>query len=118
LLFWSEDGLCILREQFEILPESIWHCEAEWTGLSPPAFESRVISDISDIFAEFQEKQFFFFSRASHDDFGASEFQEGCNGNGNTLSDILDTKGDIFDWKSGSGPNFGDFYCGIDSFDK
>jgi hypothetical protein len=56
--------------------------------------ESRIISDIPEIFAEF--RKFSLLWRGSRDGFGAKEFHRRCDGHGNTLTVILDTKGNIF----------------------
>jgi hypothetical protein len=53
----------------EILPQSLQPGDAESIGLSPPPFDSRIISDIPDVFAKFQEKQFPFLWRAGRDGF-------------------------------------------------
>jgi hypothetical protein len=58
--FLSENGLSILAEHFEILPESVWQLTAELITRSFPYFsisnvlDSRIISVLPEIFAEFQ----------------------------------------------------------------
>jgi hypothetical protein len=69
--------------------------------------DSRIISDFPEIFAEFREKRFGILWRGSRDGFGAKEFHRRCDGHANTLTVILDTKGNIFggftpvEWESG-----------------
>jgi hypothetical protein len=57
---------------------------------------SRIISDIQDIFAEFRRKKFSLLWRGNEHGFNASVFHSQCNGHPNTLTVILDTKGNIF----------------------
>jgi hypothetical protein len=97
LAFLSEDGLSILRQQFAILSESIWHCDAEWIILSPPASGSQIVLDIPDIFAKVQEKQFFSLWRGNRDACCGSEFRQRCDDQEKTLTVILDTKGGFFE---------------------
>jgi hypothetical protein len=94
--FLSKDGLSLLEEDFEIPPESLWQCAAERIAHPPFLFDSRIISDFPEIFAEFQGKHFEILWRGSRDGFGASEFHRRCDGQANTLTVILDTKGNIF----------------------
>jgi archaellum component FlaC len=63
---------------------------------SVPLFDSRIISDFPEIFAEFRTKQFSLLWRGSRDGFSASEFHGRCDGHANTLTVILDTNGNIF----------------------
>jgi hypothetical protein len=92
--FLSEDGLSLLDEHFGIPPESIWECVAE--RIAHPPFDSEIISEFPEIFAEFQRKRFTILWRGSRDGFGAKEFHRRCDGRGNTLTVILDTNGTIF----------------------
>jgi hypothetical protein len=94
--FLSEDGLSLLDEHFGMPPESVWHSAAEWIAHPFGVFDSRIISDVPDIFAEFQEKRFSLLWRGSRDGFTAKAFHRRCDGRGNTLTVILDTKGNIF----------------------
>jgi hypothetical protein len=59
-------------------------------------FDSRIISDFPEIFAEFRGKQFSLLWRGRRDGFKAKDFQRRCDGHSNTLTVILDTKGNIF----------------------
>jgi hypothetical protein len=95
--FLSEDGLSILEKNVGIPPESLWQCAAEqMLPPPPPPFDSRIISDFPEIFAEFRGKRFSLLWRGSRDGFVASEFHRRCDGHANTLTVILDTKGNIF----------------------
>jgi hypothetical protein len=94
--FLSEDGLSLLEEDLEIPLESVWQSAAERIAHPPSPFESQIISDFPEIFAEFRRKRFSLLWRGSRDGFGASEFHRRCDGHGNTLTVILDTKGNIF----------------------
>jgi hypothetical protein len=96
LEFLSDDGLSLLDQDLGIPPESIWQSAAEWIAHPPSPFDSRIISDFPEIFAEFQRKQFSVLWRGSRDGFSASEFHGRCDDHGNTLIVILDTKGNIF----------------------
>jgi hypothetical protein len=61
-----------------------------------PLFDSRIISDFPEIFAEFRKKQFSLLWRGSRDGFKAKEFHSRCDGHSNILTVILDTEGNIF----------------------
>jgi hypothetical protein len=63
---------------------------------SVPSFDSRIISDFPEIFAEFRGKQISFLWRGSRDGFKAKEFHRRCDGHSNTLTVILDTEGNVF----------------------
>jgi hypothetical protein len=58
--------------------------------------DSRIISDIPEIFAEFRGKRFEILWRGSRDGFEAQEFHRRCDGRANTLTVVLDTGGNIF----------------------
>jgi hypothetical protein len=95
--FLSEEGFCILDEHFGIPPESVWQCAVERINHPPiPSFDSRIISDFPEIFADFRGKHFDILWRGSCDGFGSKEFHRRCDGHANTLTVILDTKGNIF----------------------
>jgi hypothetical protein len=53
----SEDGLSLLDEHFEIPPELVWQCAIERIAHLPFRFDSRIISNFSEIFAEFRRKR-------------------------------------------------------------
>jgi hypothetical protein len=61
-----------------------------------PSFDSRIISDLPEIFAEFRKNQISLLWRGSRDGFEAQEFHRRCDGHANTLTVILDTEGNIF----------------------
>jgi hypothetical protein len=63
---------------------------------APGGFDSLIVSDFPAIFAESRGKQFKLLWRGSRDGFGASQFHRRCDGHANTLTVILDTKGNIF----------------------
>jgi hypothetical protein len=58
--------------------------------------DSENVSDFPEIFTEFREKHFSLLWRGSRDGFGAGDFHRHCDGYANTLTVILDTKGNIF----------------------
>jgi hypothetical protein len=64
--------------------------------LSVPSFNSRIVSKFPEIFAEFRKKQISLLWRGSRDGFEAKEFHGRCDGHANTVTVILDTKGNIF----------------------
>jgi hypothetical protein len=82
-------------------------------GGTPVRLDSLIISDFPKIFAEFQRKRFSLLWRGSRDGFKAQEFHRRCDGHANTLTVILDTKGNIFGgftpvkWESVEGGNPG-----------
>jgi hypothetical protein len=94
--FLSEDGLSLLSESFDIPSESVLHFAVERITHPPPPLDSQIISEIPEIFAEFQRKRFSLLWRGSRDGFKAKEFHIRCDGHGSTLTVILDMKGNIF----------------------
>jgi hypothetical protein len=80
----------------EIPPESFWHSAAEWITHPPVVFDSQIISDFPEIFAEFRRESFKILWRGSRDGFKAKEFHRRCDGHVNTLTVILDTNWNIF----------------------
>jgi hypothetical protein len=84
-------------------PESAWLSVAARlrTPPGPPSpppgrFESLIVSDFLDIFAEFRGKRFSLLWRGSRDGFGVRDFHSRCDGHANSLTVILDTKGNVF----------------------
>jgi hypothetical protein len=61
-----------------------------------PSLGSAIVSDFPEIFAEFRGQSFSLLWRGSRVGFGPSEFHGRCDGHANTLTVILDTKGNIF----------------------
>jgi hypothetical protein len=109
----SDDGFSILDEELGIPPESIWESAAERIAYRPPPpppspLDSQIISDFPEIFAEFRNQRFSLLWRGSRDGFTAADFHHRCDNHANTLTLILDTKGNIFggftpvEWKSGN----------------
>jgi hypothetical protein len=62
----------------------------------PGRLESLIVSEFPEIFAEFQGQRFSLLWRGSRDGFGAGDFHSRCDGHANTLTVILDTKGNVF----------------------
>jgi hypothetical protein len=91
--FLSAEGVLLLADHFDIPPESIWECAAE--VITQP-LDSRIISRFPAIFAEFRGKRFKLLWRGSRDGFFASQFHRRCDGHSNTLTVILDRRGNIF----------------------
>jgi hypothetical protein len=66
-----------------------------------------IVRDFPRLFEDFKEKQFVLLWRGSRDGFGKRDFHSRCDGHPNTLTVILDTKGNIFggftpvEWESG-----------------
>jgi hypothetical protein len=104
--FLTDEGLSLLDEHFVLPPESVWESAVERMTHSLFPFNSRIISNFPEIFAEFRGKNFKILWRGSRDGFSAKEFHRRCDGHSNTLTVILDTKGNIFggftsvEWKS------------------
>jgi hypothetical protein len=66
---------------------------------SPPLFakfESLILSGIPPLLAEFRRKRFQLLWRGSRDGFGAADFHQRCDGRGNTLVVVLDSRGSVF----------------------
>jgi hypothetical protein len=89
-------------------------CPAVPVPPPPAAFTSLIVPEFPALFAEFRGKRFTLLWRGSRDGFGAREFHRRCDGHGNTLTLILDTKGDIFggftpaEWEVGDGQSRAD----------
>jgi hypothetical protein len=62
----------------------------------PARMESLIVREYPPLFEEFRMKQWLLLWRGSRDGFGAAEFHYRCDGHANTLTLILDTKGNIF----------------------
>jgi hypothetical protein len=62
----------------------------------PSGWNSAIVPDFPKLFEDFKEKQFTLLWRGSRDGFGADAFHSRCDGHPNTLTVILDTKGNIF----------------------
>jgi hypothetical protein len=62
----------------------------------PARLGSLIVSEYPPLFAEFRMKRWTVVWRGSRDGFTAKEFHRRCNGHANTLTLILDTKGNVF----------------------
>jgi hypothetical protein len=62
----------------------------------PPAFGSKIISELPKILAEFRGKKFSLLWRGSRDGFRAADFHRLCDGHANTLTLVKDTNRNIF----------------------
>jgi hypothetical protein len=62
----------------------------------PVGWCSVIVRGFPEVFAEFSAMQFALLWRGGRDGFGAREFHGRCDGHGNTLTVVLDTKGSIF----------------------
>jgi hypothetical protein len=94
-------------------PESVWLPLAERLR-TPVGFDSLIVSDFPEIFAEFTGKRFSLLWRGSRDGFSCREFHSRCDGHANSLTVILDTKGNVFggftpvEWESSTKKWLGD----------
>jgi hypothetical protein len=83
-----------------IPPESFWRFIADSLPhlllVKPTGFDSVIISEFPDLFADFAKKRFNLLWRGSRDGFGADPFHERCDGHANTLTLIRDTAWNIF----------------------
>jgi hypothetical protein len=66
------------------------------TPAVPSGWNSAIVPDFPKLFEDFKEKQFILLWRGSRDGFRVGEFHSRCDGHPNTLTVILDTKGNIF----------------------
>jgi hypothetical protein len=80
--------------------ESIWEGVAARLPLPrpPPAppLDSLIVSDFPPLLDEFRAKRFVLLWRGSRDGFGTRDFHGRCDGRANTLTLVLDTKGNVF----------------------
>jgi hypothetical protein len=61
-----------------------------------PPLDSKIVSDIPEIFSVLGQKKFALLYRGSRDGFQAKDFHDRCDGHKNTVSLILSTNGSIF----------------------
>jgi hypothetical protein len=61
-----------------------------------PPFSPLFISKYPNIFQEFRENRFSLLWRGSRDGFEIASFHKHCDGHGNTLMIVIDTKGNVF----------------------
>jgi hypothetical protein len=76
-------------------------CREEKAIASAPAlpssqWNSAIVPDFPELLGDFKQKRFTLLWRGSRDGFGAGDFHIRCDGHPNTLTVILDTKGNIF----------------------
>jgi hypothetical protein len=62
----------------------------------PSGWNSAIVADFPKLFEDFKQKQFTLLWRGSRDGFRPRDFHSRCDGHPNTLTVILDTKGNIF----------------------
>jgi hypothetical protein len=73
----------------------------------PSGWNSAIVADFPKLFEDFKQKQFTLLWRGTRDGFRCQDFHSRCDGHPNTLTVILDTKGNIFggltpvEWESG-----------------
>jgi hypothetical protein len=63
---------------------------------APRQLDSQIIGKLPALFVEFQRKQFQLLWRGTRDGFKVADFHNRCDGHGNTLVVIKDTKGNVF----------------------
>jgi hypothetical protein len=93
--FLSSDVFSTLTDQLEIPFECHWGDIIYRLTHSRP-LGSTIISMNPELFQELGWKRFSLLWRGSRDGFSAKDFHSRCDGHANTLTLILDTKGDIF----------------------
>jgi hypothetical protein len=84
--------------------ESLWfyivdfltHSPGPPSSSLPSVFPSTIISELLELLTEFHLKHFQILWQGSQDGFSATEFHRRCDGHANTLTVIMDTKGNIF----------------------
>jgi hypothetical protein len=102
--FLSAPGLAILAEHFVFLPECVCfgilhrllHPPRPLPLRPPPGWNSVIVPDFPKLFKDFTKKQFTLLWRGSSDGFRARDFHSRCDGHPNTLTVILDTRGNVF----------------------
>jgi hypothetical protein len=81
--------------------------------VGPVGWNSEIVPDFPKLFEDFNEEQFALLWRGSRDGFRAKAFHSRCDGHPNTLTVILDKRGNIFggftpvEWESDSPKNPG-----------
>jgi hypothetical protein len=75
--------------------ESVWLVVSA-RAMTAPGFDSLIVSEFPPLFEEFRVKHFNLLWRGSRDGFTAQEFHRRCDGHANTLTIVMDTKGNIF----------------------
>jgi hypothetical protein len=95
--FLSAAGLATLAEQFAFAPD--WVCCSILDYLLhsiPSGWNSAIVPGFPKLFEDFKRKQFTLLWRGSRDRFKAQAFHSRCDGHPNTLTVILDARGNIF----------------------
>jgi hypothetical protein len=107
--FLTPAGLALLAEHFAFPPEGVFCGILDHLRIPPPSgWNSAIVPDFPKLFEDFKQKQFTLRWRGSRDGFGKRDFHSRCDWHGNTLTVILDTKGNLFggftpvEWDSGS----------------
>jgi hypothetical protein len=94
--FLSTTGRATLAELFVVPRESLCCGILDFLRPPPPDWNSMIVPDFPKLFGDFKRKQFTLLWRGSRDGFAADDFHGRCDGHANTLTMILDTKGNIF----------------------
>jgi hypothetical protein len=76
-------------------PPKLLPAAAPSVAAAPGRLDSLIVREYPPLFEEFRAKRFNLLWRGSRDGFGA-EFHRRCDGRANTLTLILDTKGNVF----------------------
>jgi hypothetical protein len=96
--FLNAAGLEMLAEHFPF-PHECVVCGILDCLLHHPrrsGWHSAIVADFPKLFEDFKDKQFTLLWRGTRDGFAACDFHSRCDGHANTLTVILDTKGNIF----------------------
>jgi hypothetical protein len=96
--FLSPVGRAILAEHSAFPPDCLFCSTLDHLLhlLPPSGWNSAIVPDFPKLFEDFKKKQFTLLWRGSRDGFSARDFHSRCDGHPNTLTVILDTKGNIF----------------------
>jgi hypothetical protein len=93
--FLSAAGLALLAEHFVFPPECVFSGILDQLP-DYPGWNSAIVPDFPKLFEDFKKKRFTLLWRGSRDGFNPCDFHSRCDGHPNTLTVILDTKGNIF----------------------
>jgi hypothetical protein len=95
---WEFVSTAAIASLCEYLTESLWLAVADRVmhPPPPPGFDSLIVSEFPSLLEEFRMKRWLLLWRGSRDDFTTKEFHRRCDGHANTLTFILDTKGNMF----------------------
>jgi hypothetical protein len=87
-------------------------CGSSKVQNAPGQFASLVVPSLPSFLEEFKAKRFLLLWRGSRDGFAAQAFHKHCDGHGNTLTFVADTKGNVFGgftpvkWETRTSDNF------------